>query len=126
MGRLREAIRQKLTDLWKNQSWILHQNNAPGHTSIRECEFLAKIKTVIMPQPPHAPDLAPADFFLFPKLKAPMKGKCFATIEEIKKSKQELMMMMSFRSVFKIGKTRRHKCIISDGGGGVFNLKRTC
>ena len=48
------------------------------------CEFLAKNKTVIIPQPPFSPDLAPADFFLFPKLKAPMKGMCFATIEEKK------------------------------------------
>ena len=52
-------------------------------------EFLNKSKTVTMPQPP---DLAPADFFFFPKLKTPMKGKRFATIEAIKeKSKQELL-----------------------------------
>ena len=32
-----------------------------------------------------------ANFFLFPKLKTPMKGKYFATIEWVKeKSKQEL------------------------------------
>ena len=36
-------------------------------------EVLAKNKTVIMPQPLYSPDLAPADFYLFPKLKAPMK-----------------------------------------------------
>ena len=55
-------------------------------------EFLAKNKIGIMPQPPYAPDLAPADFLLFPKLKIPMKVKRFATIEEIKeKSKQELL-----------------------------------
>ena len=84
MRRLREAIRQKRTELWKNQSWILHHDNAPAHTSMLVREFLAKNKTVIMPQPPYSPDLAPADFFLFPKLKTPMKGKRFATIEEIK------------------------------------------
>ena len=47
-------------------------------------EFLAKEKTVIMPQPPYSQDLTPADFILFPQLKTPMKGKRFATIEEIK------------------------------------------
>ena len=46
--------------------------------------FLAKNNTVIMPQPPYSPDLAPCDFFLFPRLKTPMKGRRFATIEEIK------------------------------------------
>ena len=37
-----------------------------------------------MPQPPYSPDLVPAGFPLFPKLKTPMKGKRFAMIEEIK------------------------------------------
>ena len=48
-------------------------------------EFLAKNKTVIMPLTPCSPDLAPADFFLFPKLKIPIKRKRCVTIEEIKK-----------------------------------------
>ena len=56
------------------------------------CEFLAKNKTVIMPQPSYSySGLAPTNFFLFPKLEAPMKGRRFATIEEINKSKQELL-----------------------------------
>ena len=42
-----------------------------------------------MPQPPYSPDLAPCDFFLFPKLKRPMEGRRFATIEEIKTASQE-------------------------------------
>ena len=38
-----------------------------------------------MPQSPYLPDLALANFFLFPKLKTPMKEKRFATIEEFKR-----------------------------------------
>ena len=92
MNRLREAILQKLTEFWRNQSWILQHDNAPAYTSMLVREFLVKNKTVIMPQPPYSPDLAHADCFLFPKLKAPMKGKRFATIVEIKeKSKQKLL-----------------------------------
>ena len=62
-------------------------------------EFLAKNKTVIMP----STDLAPADFFLFPKMKTLMKRKCFTTIEEIKeKSKQELLAItnIAFQKYF--------------------------
>ena len=56
-------------------------------------EFLTKNKIVIMYQPSYSTDLAPANFFLFPKLKMPMKGKRFAKIEEIKeKSKQKLFV----------------------------------
>ena len=34
MRRLREAIRQKLTELWKNQLWILHPDHARAHISM--------------------------------------------------------------------------------------------
>lgn len=43
-----------------------------------------------MSQTPYLPDLAPTDFFLLKKLKTPIKGKRFATIEVVEeKSKQE-------------------------------------
>ena len=75
MSRLCEAIREKRTELWKNQSWILHYDNASDDTLMLVREFLAKNKTVIMPQPLYSTALAPADFFLFPKRKTLMKGK---------------------------------------------------
>ena len=83
-------------------------------------ELLAQNKTVIMLQPPYSLDLAPADFFLFPKLKTPMKGKCFSTIEEIKeKSKQKVLSIpKSVRSKkgFEDWKKHWHKCIMFEGG----------
>ena len=41
MRRLREVIRQKRTELWKNQSWILHHDKPLVYTSILVHEFLA-------------------------------------------------------------------------------------
>ena len=52
MCRLSEVIHQKRTELWKNQSWILPNDNASAHIPMLVHEFLAKNKTVIMPQPP--------------------------------------------------------------------------
>ena len=70
-------------------------DNAPAQASMLVREFLAQNKTVITPQPPYSPDLAPSDFFLFPKLKTQIKEKRFATIEKIKeKSKQELLAIL--------------------------------
>ena len=37
--------------------------------------------------PPHSPDLAPYHFWLFPKLKSPLKGKRFQTIDEIQENR---------------------------------------
>ena len=119
MRRLRETFCQKRTELWKNQSWILHHDDVPAYTSILVREFLAKNKTVIMPQPAYSPDLVPADFFLFPKLKTPTEGKRFSTIEEIKeKSKQELLAILqsAFQKCFKDWKKRWHRCILSERG----------
>ncbi|UYV60468.1 PHKG1 [Cordylochernes scorpioides] len=91
MRNLREAIRQKCPDLWKNKNWLLHHDNAPAHTSLLVRNFLAKNNTLMMLQPPYSPDLAPCDFFLFPKLKRPMKGRSYARLDKIKTaSKEEL------------------------------------
>ncbi|KAG5344480.1 MOS1T transposase, partial [Acromyrmex charruanus] len=101
-----------------NKNWLLHHDNAPAHTSLLVREFLAKNNTLMMPQPPYSPDLAPCDFFLFPKLKRPMKGRRYATIEEIKTaSKEELNKITKndFLKCFENWKKRWHKCIISDG-----------
>ncbi|UYV72614.1 hypothetical protein LAZ67_10000060 [Cordylochernes scorpioides] len=72
MRNLREATRQKRPDLWKNKNWLLHHDNAPAHTSLLVRDFLAKNNTLMMPQSPYSPELAPCDFFLFPKLKRPV------------------------------------------------------
>jgi len=41
--------------------------------------------TVVL-QPPYSPDLAPADFFLFPKFKSTLKVRRFQTVEEIEEN----------------------------------------
>ena len=50
------------------------------------CSFLAKHQTTQVIQSPYSPDLAPCDFWLFPKLKSPLKGKIFQTIDEIQEN----------------------------------------
>ena len=36
------------------------------------------------PPPHHSPDMAPGDFFLFPRMKRDLKGKCFQNVEEVR------------------------------------------
>ena len=48
--------------------------------------FLTKHETTVVPLPPYSPDLAPADFFLFPKLKSSLKVRRFQTAEEIEEN----------------------------------------
>jgi histone-lysine N-methyltransferase SETMAR len=53
----------------------LHHDNAPAHASLLMRDFLTNMNTSVLPLPPYSPDLAPADFFLFPKLKSNLKGR---------------------------------------------------
>ena len=71
-----------------------------------------------MPQPPYSPDLSPCDFLLLPRLKRPMKGRRFATIEEIiTESLRELkdIPKSAFQNCFEDWQKRWHKFIISEG-----------
>jgi transposase len=82
---------------------MLHHDNAPPHASLLIREFLVKQETIVVPQPPYSPDLAPADFFLFPKLKYTLKGRRFQTVEEIiENSLQDLRAILqnTFQDAF--------------------------
>ena len=46
------------------------------------CSFFVKHQIIQVTQPPYSPDLVPCDFWLFPKLKSPLKGKSFQSINE--------------------------------------------
>ena len=68
-ARLRDAVRRKRPELWENLTLMLHHDNAPAQASLLIHSYLAKHQTSVVPHSPYYPDLAPADFFLFPKLK---------------------------------------------------------
>ncbi|UYV75779.1 hypothetical protein LAZ67_13001318 [Cordylochernes scorpioides] len=59
MRNLREAIRQKRPDLWKNKNWLLHHDNAPAHISLLVRDFLAKNNTLMMPRSHRIPQIWP-------------------------------------------------------------------
>ena len=81
LKRLRDAILRKRPELWWSGDWFFHHDIAPA---LRTREFLAKHSITVLPHPLYSPDLAPCDFFLFPMLKRPLKGRIFETIPEIK------------------------------------------
>jgi hypothetical protein len=45
----------------------------------------------VIPHPPYSPDLAPRDFFLFPKMKLKLKGRRFDTTEGIQAESQRML-----------------------------------
>ena len=54
----------------------LPHDRAPAHTSRVVTDFFLETEKVkVLPHPPYSPDLAPVDFFLFPKLKRMLSGR---------------------------------------------------
>jgi len=64
-------------------TWFLHHDSAPSHTSFAVREFSAQHNITMLPHPPYSRDLAPWDFFLLPKLKTHLKGHHFGTVENV-------------------------------------------
>ena len=88
---LRERVRRRRPDMWKNASWILHHDNAPAHNALSVKRYLAKNNIPVMEHPPYSPDLAPCDFFLFPKIKSALKGTRFESVDAVKAKATQLL-----------------------------------
>ena len=118
LKRLRDAVRRKRPAKWQANSWLLQHDNAPAHTAVSVRQFLAKNNTTVLDHPPYSPDLAPCDFFLFPKLKSSLKGARFESVKSItENSTNQLKAIASedYSECFEKLKRRWQKCIAVEG-----------
>lgn len=80
--RLREAIKEKRRG--KLSAVVLfHQDNAPPHKARVAMAAIKEAGFELMEHPPYSPDLAPSDFYLFPRLKEHLRGKKFFNDSEV-------------------------------------------
>jgi len=72
-------------------------------------QFLAQTLITEMEHPLYSPDLAPNDFWLFPKIKSALKGRRFWDTEEIKKmtTAPKAIPQQEFQSVSNCGRNIR-------------------
>jgi len=64
--------------------------------------------------PPYSLDLAPCDFWLFPKVKMTMKGKRFESIQDIKAATTAQLKTLTkedFQNCFRKWQERWDKCV---------------
>ena len=107
----RKRFRGKRPALFQSGQWHFHQDNDPVHNSILVTDYLG-IKTVS--HPPYSPDLAPCDFWLFPKL----RGCRYETIEEMKVAVTKVIDTLTqenFHGAFQKLLERYNKCIAAGG-----------
>ena len=75
---------------------------------------MTKMGINTVPQPPYSPNLAPCDFWLFPKL----RGCCYETTEEIKEAVLKAIDTLSqedFHEAFQKLLEWYNKCIVAEG-----------
>ena len=91
-----------------------HQDNAPVHNSILVIDYLTQMGIKTVPHPPYSPDLAPCDFWLFPKLKENLRGNRYSTIENMKEAVTRVLNTLTqedFQGAFQKLLERYNKCI---------------
>lgn len=116
LERLRKRVQRVRTDI--ADDWVLHHDNAAAHTALSIRVFLAKKNIPVLPHPPYSPDLAPCDFYLFPKLKLKLKGHYFGTIEDIQKTVTDDLNTLTendFQDCYDQWKKRWNHCVTSQG-----------
>lgn len=56
LATLREQVRKKTPGLWKNNLWILYQDNTPVHNALFVKHYLAAIGTPVLEHAPYSPE----------------------------------------------------------------------
>ena len=84
------------------------------HNSILVTDNLTEIGIKTLPHSPYSPDLAPCDFWLFPKL----RGCRYETTEVMKEAVTKVIdtLIQDFHGAFQKLLERYNKCIAAGGG----------
>ena len=118
LRKFRERFHWKSPALFKSGQWHFHQDNAPVHNSILVTDYLTKMGIKTLPHPLYSPDLAPCDFWLFPKLKENLRGCHYETIEEMKEAVTKVtdtLTQEDFHRAFQKLLEWFNKCIAAGG-----------
>ena len=113
-----KRFRRKGPALFKSGQWHFHQDNAPVLNSILVTNYLTKMDIKTVPHRPYSPDVAPCDFWLFPKLKEKPRGCRHETIEEMKEAVTKVIDTFTqedFDGAFQKLLERYNKCIAAEG-----------
>lgn len=115
--KLRPTIRKKRPGL-QERGVIFHHDNAPVHTARLISDLLDDYDWEVLPHPKYSPDLAPADFYLFPKMKETLRGIRFESTEAINEPTSTSLRDLAkggLGHVFDSWVSRWRKCV--DNGG---------
>ena len=102
----------------ENQRLVISPRQCSSTPASFRQGFLTKANVTTLENPPYYPDLDPADFYLFPRLKSALKGRrCCDATDIIKNATEELKMLSQngFQECFKHLYSGCLKCIVVQG-----------
>ena len=112
----RKTLHWKRQALFKSGQWNFQQDNALVHNSMLVTDYLNKMGIKTVTYSPYSPDLAPCDFWLFPKLKEKLRGCRYETIEEMKEAVTKVTLTQEdFHGTFQKLLERYNECIAARG-----------
>lgn len=117
LDRLDDEIKLKRPHLAKKKI-LFHQDNAPAHSARDTTEKLKQLRYEVVEHPPYSPDLAPSDYFLFPRLKNWLAGKRFHSNDEVEAETNAYFEGLDgdhYKMGIEMLEDRYIKCITLDG-----------
>lgn len=124
LGRLREAVRKRRLSMWassedRQHQLYLHQDNAPAHNALMTQARLMETGIDLLPHPAYSPDMAPSDYFLFPRLKRELRGWRFANLATLKGEVSRILLddikPEEFERAILELPDRWRKCVLNNG-----------
>ena len=118
---LKDAIRWKWLQVWASSDRQLHDSTPANASCLLYhllCSFLVKHHITQVTHPPYSSDFMSCDFWLFPKLKSPLKRKWFQNVREIQENMTGQLMaipMNDFAECFEQWKRHWENCVRSQG-----------
>ncbi len=65
---------------------FIHMDNASSHTAHLTRVHMANLGWTVLPHPPYSPDLAPNDFWLYPRVKKGLRGRRFNCLDDLEEA----------------------------------------
>lgn len=89
LERVLEALRSRYPSLVNRKRVILQQDNAKPHTSKVTLQKIEELQFDLLPHPAYSPDLAPSDYHLFRSMAHFLRGKFFASVDDVENACRE-------------------------------------
>ncbi len=123
---LKEHLCRKRPHLWNRQDpnpdlprpFLLHHDNAPMHTSVLTLAFISESGIEMLAHTPYSLDMAPSDYFLFPRLKFIFRGYRHESVEDMEQAVKQALKEIppdDFAAAIDLLPVHWMKCIAVEG-----------